>query len=150
MKKKLFLSGFLVLLMLMLASCYVGGDSVGDADFSDGETVTVEDTSTDNNGSSTEDDPTEDNGKEDVIVFSVTFDSNGGTAVSSISVEAGNKIAKPTNPQRVAADAEYEFIGWFLGDEEWDFEADVVTGNITLTAHWKLLDAYTPPFLPKD
>ena len=30
----------------------------------------------------------------------------------------------------------YVFLGWYLGDEEWNFSRDRVEGNMTLTARW--------------
>ena len=30
----------------------------------------------------------------------------------------------------------YVFLGWYLGDEKWDFSRDRVEGNMTLTARW--------------
>ena len=42
------------------------------------------------------------------------------------------KITKPENPTRDG----YVFNGWYNGDDEYSFDS-VVTGDITLVAHWK-------------
>ena len=63
----------------------------------------------------------------------VTFD-----GVDPISVPYGFKIAKPADPVReTTAEAKYKFLGWYLGDKEWDFDTDVVTSDINLVAMWQ-------------
>ena len=68
--------------------------------------------------------------------YTVTFDSNGGTAVDGATVEYGAKFSEPINPTK-AADEEftYEFAGWLLNGEAYDFNTPV-TENITLVASW--------------
>ncbi len=76
-----------------------------------------------------------DSDKEDEEVvekFTVTFDSDGGTKVKSQKVKKGGKLNFPTNPQKEG----YMFLGWYVGDEQWSFENDVVTKDITLKAKW--------------
>ncbi|MBQ8726678.1 MAG: InlB B-repeat-containing protein [Clostridia bacterium] len=80
----------------------------------------------------------------------ITFDSNGGSAVESVTVEIGSKITKPQNPVKSAIDGEYEFLGWYYNGEAWDFENGVATQNMVLVAKWKLVEGYTKPFVPKD
>ena len=63
--------------------------------------------------------------------FTVTFNSNGGSAVSSQTVEEGNKASKPNNPTRNG----YNFAGWLLNGKAYDFNL-AVNGNITLEASW--------------
>ncbi len=46
-------------------------------------------------------------------------------------VEEGAKAEKPKDPER----REYTFLGWFLGEEEYDFDT-VVDGDLTVVAHW--------------
>ena len=92
----------------------------------------------------------EDSSVEDSNTVQVTFDSDGGTEVKAVILEKGEKVEKPENPQKINETQEYEFLGWYYGEEEWDFENDVVTQNITLVAKWKLVEQYTKPFLPKD
>ncbi len=64
--------------------------------------------------------------------FTVTFDSDGGSAVAAVTVKSGEKAAKPADPAKDG----YTFKGWLLGDAEYNFDAPV-TGNITLKAKWE-------------
>jgi len=65
-------------------------------------------------------------------VYVVSFDTNGGNEVSSQKVESGEKVNKPANPTRDG----YEFLGWYFGDEEYDF-SNPVEENIKLEAKWE-------------
>lgn len=67
-----------------------------------------------------------------VVEFTVTFDSDGGSAVSAETVEEGELATEPADPTK----ADNTFLGWFLGETEYNF-ATPVTGNITLLAHWQ-------------
>ena len=69
----------------------------------------------------------------EVTKYTVTFDSNGGSAVESVEIEKGEKIKKPTDPTKEG----YTFLGWFLENEEWSFVGYVVTENMTLVAKWE-------------
>ncbi len=64
--------------------------------------------------------------------FTVTFDSNGGSSVESQEVEENGYAKLPINPQKDG----FEFIGWFLDEEEYDFSSPI-TEDITLIAHWE-------------
>jgi len=64
--------------------------------------------------------------------FTVSFDSNGGSAVSSQEVLEGNKIKTPNVPTK----ADSVFEGWYLNDEEYDFDL-AVTSDLTLKAFWR-------------
>ena len=64
--------------------------------------------------------------------YTVTFDSNGGSAVSSQTVVSGKKATKPANPTREG----YTFVQWTLNGNAYDFNSSV-TKNITLVATWK-------------
>ena len=70
--------------------------------------------------------------------YTVTFDTSlsreGKGAVPSQTVVAGGKV---TEPDIVLTKPNCEFIGWYNGKVEWDFENDVVTSNITLKATFK-------------
>lgn len=66
--------------------------------------------------------------------YTVSFDANGGSYVSSIfDVKHGAKVAAPAEPTR----AGYTFAGWLNGETAFDFINTPVTGNLTLTAKWK-------------
>lgn len=65
-------------------------------------------------------------------VYTVTFDSYGGTPVPpKQEVEYGLTATKPADPTLKG----YTFAFWYLGDEKYDFSA-AVEQNITLTAKW--------------
>lgn len=71
--------------------------------------------------------------------YTVTFDSSGGSAVSSASVASGGKVTKPTDPTK----AGYTFVNWYKDEnctEAWNFDTDTVTANITLYAKWEAKD----------
>ena len=76
--------------------------------------------------------------------FTVTFNSNGGSTALPQTVKKGEKVVKPENPTR----DEYGFVAWYKDKEltnEWKFDTDVVTVNITLYAKWQL-GVYTVSF----
>lgn len=62
--------------------------------------------------------------------FTVTFDSDGGSAVSEQKVLNSSAI-EPNEPKRNG----YDFAGWYLNDAKYTFDTKI-TGNITLKAHW--------------
>ncbi|MCQ2446008.1 MAG: InlB B-repeat-containing protein, partial [Clostridia bacterium] len=77
------------------------------------------------------------------IEFTVTFDSNGGSEVSPVTVLEGSTIEAPADPEK----AHYIFEGWFTADgDEWDFENDIVTSDITLYAGWQAV-TYTVTYM---
>jgi uncharacterized repeat protein (TIGR02543 family) len=61
----------------------------------------------------------------------VTFDSNGGTAVASQTVNDGSKATKPADP----TNGVHNFLGWYNGSTVFDFNT-AVTADLTLTAKW--------------
>jgi len=78
----------------------------------------------------------DENDKDDTDdVFTVTFDSNGGSEVSPQTVKSGEKATEPKDPTRT----DYTFDAWYKETEftnKWNFAADIVTSNITLHAKW--------------
>lgn len=76
--------------------------------------------------------------------YTVTFNSNGGSAVSSQTVTEGNKVSRPSNPTRDG----YNFGGWLLNGSVYDFNSSV-NGNITLVAKWNQ-KSYTVKATPVD
>ena|GEM_PF-3927902 len=76
--------------------------------------------------------------------YTVTFNSNGGTEVTSQKVESGKKATKPANPTKQAIATEtYAFENWYtstdngttLSDTAFDFNTPI-TKDITLYAKW--------------
>ena len=63
--------------------------------------------------------------------FTVTFDSNGGTAVAEQTVVKGAILTSPTAPTKEG----YTFAGWYNGEVKWDFNTPI-SQNMTLVAHW--------------
>ena len=66
--------------------------------------------------------------------YNVTFNSDGGSTVPTQTVNHNTKVTKPTDPTKSG----YVFDGWFDAQgNKFDFNT-VVTGNVTLKAHWTL------------
>jgi uncharacterized repeat protein (TIGR02543 family) len=67
--------------------------------------------------------------------YNVTFNSNGGSSITGVSVNAGGTITKPTDPTKEG----YSFAGWYKEaslTNVWDFVNDTVSENLTLYAKW--------------
>ena len=74
------------------------------------------------------------------VYYTVTFDTQGGSAMASVEVKEGAVIGNVTLPTKQCA----EFVGFAEdanGEVIWDIASDKVTGNITLYAIWE--DAHT-------
>ncbi len=62
--------------------------------------------------------------------YAVTFDGEDETAIAY-----GEKINEPVAPTKADTDEyTYTFDGWYNGEEKWDFENDVVTGEVHLVS----------------
>ncbi len=78
--------------------------------------------------------------------YTASFDMQGhGAQIASQSVEHGGKITKPADPTAEG----YLFDGWFTKDgtgsdwgDQWNFEENTVTADITLHAKWTEAEAY--------
>ena len=82
---------------------------------------------------------------EGAVWHTVTFDSRGGTAVQSQQVRDGNPVRRPDAPVREG----YFLNGWYTDaeaseDAEWHFDADRVTGDLTLYAGCTAQSDLTP------
>lgn len=64
--------------------------------------------------------------------YSVTFNSNGGTKVSTQTVTEGTAAVQPKNPTRSG----YNFAGWYLGTSKYNFSSKI-SKDIVLTAKWE-------------
>ena len=70
------------------------------------------------------------------VYYTVAFDPQGGSEVESQSVRSGNVAIRPDPPQREG----YFLTGWYedaAATDEWKFETDRVTSDITLYAGWE-------------
>ena len=65
------------------------------------------------------------------IYYTVTFDSNGGTPVSSQKIEKGKIVIKPTNPIKEG----YTFSAWYNETSIFDFSTPI-NSDIILKASW--------------
>lgn len=105
------------------------------------EKIVTSNTTTNNNNNS--------NSSQTIVKkYTITFDSNGGSVVSSQTVAEGSKATQPSNPTRNG----YTFAGWTLNGSTYNFSSPV-TNNITLVAKWTQktytitatrVDAYSP------
>jgi uncharacterized repeat protein (TIGR02543 family) len=70
------------------------------------------------------------------VLYTVTFDSRGGSAVEPLTdIVAGSAIAAPADPVREG----FIFDGWYTSTDYatiWDFETSAVLSNVTLYAKW--------------
>lgn len=66
--------------------------------------------------------------------FTVKFDTNGGSAVSSVKLKYSDTVPETENPVKEG----YSFSGWYTDPDlkaKWEPE-DTVTGSMTLYAKW--------------
>ena len=80
--------------------------------------------------------PEESAAEEDIPVqYTVTFESNGGTMVPAQYISENETAAVPEEP----AKENYFFDAWYQDaafENEWDFETDFITQDVTLYAKW--------------
>ena len=73
----------------------------------------------------------------------VKFETNGGEEpIDSATVVFGEKLSRPQAPEREG----FEFDGWYkdyLLTQPWDFENDIVEGNMRLYAKWSPIEIET-------
>lgn len=70
-----------------------------------------------------------------VRTYTVTFDTNGGSAVDPVTVDAGSTVTKPADPMKSG----HNFGGWYKDSTlqtPWNFANDTVTADTTLYAKW--------------
>jgi len=73
-------------------------------------------------------------------LYTVTFNSNGGSSILSQLVEENNKARKPDSPTKEG----YNFNGWYYNNEEFDFNS-AITKDITLIAKWSKISSNNKP-----
>ncbi|MCL2444238.1 MAG: InlB B-repeat-containing protein, partial [Treponema sp.] len=82
--------------------------------------------------------------KWNVVTTTVTFNSNGGSAVESQTVNSGSIATLPADPTRTG----YTFDNWYSNSgltDVYNFSTPV-TSNITLYAKWNVIINYTVTF----
>ncbi|MCQ2356757.1 MAG: InlB B-repeat-containing protein, partial [Methanocorpusculum sp.] len=76
--------------------------------------------------------------------YTVTFDSQGGSSVSSQTISHGGTVTEPADPTQSG----FDFEGWYKEaacTNPWDFTSDTVTSASTLYANWTR-SSYTVTF----
>ena len=71
--------------------------------------------------------------------YTVDFDSQGGSAVASQTIDHSGTVSKPADPVRSG----YTFAGWYKDaacTDDWVFGTDTVTSDMILYARWAVLD----------
>ena len=85
------------------------------------------------------------------VMHTVSFNTDGGSTIDSITAQHGSTITKPTDPTKEG----YTFAGWYYdeggesGHTAWDFDSRTVLSNITLIAHWTS-DTYRVTYVGLD
>ena len=72
------------------------------------------------------------------VNFTVTFETNGGTEVESVTVMNGKTVTQPDDPAR----GKYRFLGWCKDEalnEAFDFETERITQNTAIYAKWEYI-----------
>lgn len=90
-----------------------------------------------NSGNNQENNQTKDPEKEqdktnDLITYKITFDTDGGTEIQSLTIKKDEKISKPDNPTKTG----YKFIEWQVNNKTFDFDT-LVNEDIVLKAKWE-------------
>jgi uncharacterized repeat protein (TIGR02543 family) len=75
-------------------------------------------------------------------LYTITFNSEGGTSVASITGNAGSSVNAPASPTKGG----YTFAGWYSAASggtpyTWPY---ILTGNVTMYAHWQPGDMPKP------
>ncbi|MGB5989108.1 MAG: InlB B-repeat-containing protein, partial [Marinifilaceae bacterium] len=73
--------------------------------------------------------------------YTITFNTDGGSEVKSVSVMQNKKLVKPVDPTKNA----HVFVEWQLDNVAFDFES-VITKDIKLVAKWAKIPVYTVSF----
>jgi len=86
-----------------------------------------------------------------IAQYTITFDSDGGSAVSPIAAHGGEAIFEPSAPTKEG----FTFGGWFVEDYSYEYVFSVMPGyNLTLYAKWidntPLATTYTITFDSND
>lgn len=69
------------------------------------------------------------------LVHTVSFETNGGSVISPITVRHGHTISKPRTPVK----AGYAPTDWKHNSNYWDFDTDIVLEDIELEVDWNII-----------
>ena len=64
--------------------------------------------------------------------YSVSFDSDGGTKVDTITSDYGTPVCAPQQPTKDG----YQFDGWYIGNNKVEFPFNMPENGCSLKAHW--------------
>ena len=92
-------------------------------------------------------DKTDQGGNDDPVAekYTVSFDTNGGSSISSQQVVKGSYATKPSNPTKTG----YNFVEWQLNGKTFSFTTPI-TSNITLKAIWEQVQQEQPSDEPSE
>ena len=79
----------------------------------------------------------------EIVEYTVTFQPNNGSAITTVKVEEGALVPRPALPTREG----YAFTGWYKDTgltEGWNFEIDRATSDMTLYGSWKKEEVVDP------
>ncbi len=71
------------------------------------------------------------------VLYTVKFNTNGGSAIADATVVNGKTLAKPADPTREG----YIFVGWYADSQfnaAFSFDAQPITGATTIYARWSV------------
>jgi len=90
---------------------------------------------------SSQNEPTQQPSEPKVTEYTVTFNSDGGSAVAA--AKTSGKVTKPADPTRDG----HRFLGWYKqgSSTDWNFD-DKVTEDMTLVARWGAIVEYNVTF----
>lgn len=74
--------------------------------------------------------------KTNLETVTVTFDTGGGSKISSVEIEKGSKLNKPKDPTKEG----FSFVEWLLDNNSFNFDVEI-KNDITLTAKWKKIES---------
>lgn len=83
------------------------------------------------------------------INYSVSFNTNGGSSIASVTVKNGRTVAKPSDPTKDG----FVFIGWYKSSDltggKFTFNGEKIKGDVPLYARWieKIDPEYTVSFV---
>jgi uncharacterized repeat protein (TIGR02543 family) len=81
----------------------------------------------------------------EAVQYTITYNTNGGSDISSTQITRGNPLPKPSNPVK----AGYNFTGWYIDKQltlPYDFSKEVAS-SFTLYAGWIKATEWQNPFV---